>query len=217
MKHFILFTLILLAAGCSSSTGDEPCPEIFIPRETARLYQNNGRFDEFQINLVGTEGYCYTEPSNNRRYAVITPVFRVRRLEDSPTTSIDADFYVKTSVNSEDYIGTRRFVQTLTIPRDSKEITVKGRQTVNRIANPPYDGFTMAVGMVLSDRAKDKAKGMFDINYRYLSAEDIAEAEQAEIDTVFLEIGSDEEVVYSDYDKKPVVVKKNRKKNNCQN
>ena len=95
MKHFILFTLILLAAGCSSSTGDEPCPEIFIPRETARLYQNNGRFDEFQINLVGTEGYCYTEPSNNRRYAVITPVFRVRRLEDSLTTSIDADFMSK--------------------------------------------------------------------------------------------------------------------------
>lgn len=217
MKHFVLFTLILLAAGCSSPADDEPCPEIFIPRETTRLYQNNGRFDEFQINLVGTESYCYTDPSNNRRYAAVTPIFKVRRLEDSSTTNVDADFYVKTSVNSEDYIGTRRFVQTLTIPEGRREITLKGRQTINRIANPPYDNFTMSVGMVLSDGAKDKAKGMFDINYRYLSAEDIAEAGQAETDTVFLEIGPDEEVVYSDYDKKPVVVKKNRKKNNCQN
>lgn len=216
MKQMLLFIFLLFAASCSTTT-EEPCPEIFIPRETTRLYQNNGRFDEFQINLVGTESFCYTNPSNNRRYAAITPIFRIRRLENSRTTNIDADFYVKTSINSEDYIGTRRFSQTLTIPQNEKEITVKGRQTINRIANPPYDKFTISVGMVMSEGAKSKAKGMFDINYRYLTEEDIAEAEKSAVDTVYLEVGTDEEVIYSDYDKKPVVVKKDRPKNNCKN
>lgn len=217
MKPILFLILPVLLASCSSSKKEEVCPEIFIPRETARYYQNNGRFDEFQVNFVGAESYCYTEPANNRRYAVITPIFKVRRLEDSPITRLDVDFYVKTSVNSEDYLGTRTFSQSLSIPQSVKEVTLKGRQTLTRIANQPYDGFSISAGMVLSDNAKAKAKGMFDINYRYLSAEDIAAAEESEIDTVYLEIGGDEEVVYSDYEKKPVVVKKKRNKNGCQN
>lgn len=217
MKYLSFLMLLLLTISCSSSPDEEPCPEIFIPRETTRLYQNNGRFDEFQINLVGTEGYCYTEPSNNRRYAVITPIFKIRRLEDSPTTSIDADFYIKTSINSEDYLGTRKFTQVLNIPQQTKELVVRGRQTTTRISNPPYNNFTISVGMVLSEGAKNKAKKMFDINYRYLSEQDKAEAQEMDINTVYLEVNSDEKVVYSDYDKKPVVVKKNCPQNKCQN
>ena len=218
MKRFTAFLLLPFLVSCSQgSRPDDGCPEISIPRETARVYQNNGKFDEFQINLVGYEGYCYTEPSNNRRYALITPLFKVRRLEDSPTSSLDVDFYIKTSVNEEDYLGTRKFSQTLSIPRSVKEQTVKGRPTVTRLSRPPYEGFSVELGMALSDEAKNKTKGMFDIDYRYLSAEEIAAQNEEEIKKVYLEVAADEEVIYSEIDKEPLVVKKNRPKNDCQN
>lgn len=218
MKKNLFFTIvILLLSACSFSDDDAGCPPIYVPRETARMYQDNGYNDEFQITLVGAESYCYTEPSTNRRYASITPIFRVRRLENSSITSIDADFYVKTSVNAEDYLGTRKFIQMLNIPQGDKEVTVKGRPTINRISMPPYGNFTISLGMSMSENQQSKADKMFDINYRYLSDDEINYQNHEKIKTIYLEVNPDEEVIYSDYEKKPIVVKKNRKQNNCKN
>ena len=58
---------------------------------------------------------------------------------------------------------------------------------------------------------------MFDIDYRYLSAEEIAAQSEEKIKKVYLEVAADEEVIYSEIDKEPLVVKKNRPKNDCQN
>lgn len=222
MKKFLICLLLTAAGGCSlmpsAETGfaEGNCPPISIPRETARLYQNNGRFDEFQVNLVGYEGYCYVNPADNRRYAEITPIFKVRRLEDSSVTSLDADFYVKTSINAEDYLGIRKFSQPLDIPRSVKERTVKGRTTRTRIAEPPYEGFAIMLGMSLTEAEKAKAGKMFDIDYRYLSAAELAAQNEPETETVYLEVGPDEEVVYSEAEAKPVVVKKGQLKSPCQ-
>ena len=168
------------------------------------------------VNLVGYEGYCYVNPANNRRYAEITPIFKVRRLEDSSVTSLDADFYVKTSINAEDYLGIRKFSQPLDIPRSVKERTVKGRTTHTRIAEPPYEGFAIMLGMSLTEAEKAKAGKMFDIDYRYLSAAELAAQNEPETETVYLEVGPDEEVVYSEAEAKPVVVKKGQLKTPCQ-
>lgn len=217
MKRIVILLLLLILAACAqTSQPDDGCPEINIPRETARIYQNNGEIDQFQINLVGYEGYCYTEPSNNRRYAVLTPLFKVRRLEDSPTSSLDVDFYIKTSINAEDYLGTRKFSQTLNIPQGVKEKTIKGRVTKTRLATPPYNGFSLDLGIALSDEAKTKTKKMFDIDYRYLSAEEIAAQNETAVEKVYLEVNPDEEVIYSDFEQTPLIVKKNRPKTNCQ-
>ena len=152
MKHFLAFCLLFFVASCSSGSKSEyDCPEILIPRETTRIYQSNGKYDEFQINLVGSESYCYTEPSTNRRYAVITPLFKIRRLEKSNISTIDIEFFVKTSQNAEDYLGTRNFHQTLKIPTSSKEEVVKGRQTSTRITMPPYNDFTIYLGIKQSE------------------------------------------------------------------
>ena len=218
MKHFLAFCLLFFVASCSSGSKSEyDCPEILIPRETTRIYQSNGKYDEFQINLVGSESYCYTEPSTNRRYAVITPLFKIRRLEKSNISTIDIEFFVKTSQNAEDYLGTRNFHQTLKIPTSSKEEVVKGRQTSTRITMPPYNDFTIYLGIKQSEYTGAKVRKMFDIDYSYLSDEEIAEQNNPTTENVYLEVNSDEEIIYSDSEKKPIVVKKNRPSNNCQN
>lgn len=173
MKYACLVGLMLLAVSCSPIPSDESvCPNIVLPRQTARQYQDNGRSDKFQINLTGFESYCYTDEKTNHRYAKITPIFKVRRMEASNTTRLDVSFFVKTSLNAKNYLGRRDYFQTLQIAEDAREDTVKGRSTVTRIINPPYGDFFIELGMSLSPGEEQKAKSMFDIDYRYLTDEE---------------------------------------------
>lgn len=217
MKKIIVLVLSVLTVACSSRPDEKyACPEIVILQDTARKFQSE-MTDKFQINVVGFESYCYQNDADKRYYAVITPTFQVRRLEDSTTTNVDADYYVKTSFNEKDYIGRRVFRQTLNIPRDVKEQTIKGKTSINRISNPPYRDFKIYLGLDLSDKQVKKSKKMFDIKYRYLSEDEIEAQNDPIIENVSLEILPDEEVIYSDKLQRPIVVKKNRPKNNCQN
>lgn len=218
MRKFLILGFVCLLSACSYVDSSEyECPKISIPRETTRSYQNNGQFDEFQINLVGFESFCYTEPVTNRRYASITPTFKVRRLEASSVSSIDTSFYIKTSINAEDYLGIRNYNQVLNIPTSSKEVIVTGKQTITRIPTQPYNNFEIYIGMTMNNEALSKANKKFDIDYRYLSEDELAKQNDALIENVYLEVRDDEEVVYSEFDKKPIVVKKDRPQNNCQN
>ena len=58
---------------------------------------------------------------------------------------------------------------------------------------------------------------MFDIDYRYLTQEEINNQNEIMINRVNLEVLPDEEVIYSESMQKPIVVKKNRPKNDCRN
>lgn len=218
MKLGIICLFLAFISACSlSSDNANKCPVISISKETSRAFYVDNNIDKFQINLVGYEGYCYTEPSNNRRYASITPIFKIRRLEASSITSIDIDFYIKTSINAEDYLGFRKFNQTLNIPQNTKELVIKGRQTKTRISQPPYSGFDISLGLSLSEAEKQKAKQMLDIDYSYLSEDDLSAINDDELNTIYLEISPDEKVIYSEIDNKPIVVKKNHKSSNSCN
>ena len=215
MKKILAFILFFTVSACSSPKFEQyACPQIIIPRETARAYYSEIN-DKFQINLVGYENHCYKEEADNRYYMAITPIFQLRRLEYSSTTNIDTEYYIKTSINDKDYIGKRVFTQSLNIPIDVKEIKLKGKTTINRISNPPYNNFKIYLGMDLEGAKKEKSNKMFDI--RYLTEEDIKNQYESKIENVSLEILPDEEVVYSEEMQKPIVVKKNSLKNNCQN
>ncbi len=212
MKRITACFLLMLLAACSTSTTPEGCPVITTPRENTRQYINNGSYDAFQITLSGNENYCYTDSSNNQRYAVITPIFKIRRLEDSPDNSVDVAFYVKT-FGKGNYINERIFHQSLRISDGKIEQTVTGKTIKVRVASPPYDDFSLEMGLKLSDYAGAKAKSMFDIDYKYLSEQDLAAMAEPEEKT--LEIAPDETVVYCPTKNQPVVVKKNNKSNPC--
>ena len=205
MKKISLFLCGLLGA-CSSATGPDLCPIIDVPRETARQYITNNNYDAFQITIAGNENYCYTDAKTNQRYAVITPVFRVKRLEESTDSAIDVAFYINTS-GQGNYMGKQVYPQFLRLPVGVQEQNIKGKTVKVRIAQPPYDGFKMELGFNLSDYALGKSKSMFDIDYKYLSDEEL-NANPETINNKYLEIAPDEKVVYCEKSGQPIVVKK---------
>ena len=217
MKKITIFASLFALLACSSQQfANYTCPQIIIPRATTRSYQGD-LVDKFQINIVGQESYCYKEEADNRYYAVIAPIFKIRRLEHSTTTNLDVSYYIKTSLNDKDYIGKRVFRQTLTIPQNVKELNVKGDSTINRISVPPYNDFKIYMGIELDKTDMEKSNKMFDIDYRYLTQEEINNQNEIMINRVNLEVLPDEEVIYSESMQKPIVVKKNRPKNDCRN
>lgn len=203
-KFYLIFSLLL--ASCSSVVPPEGCPQITTPREHSKQYINNGSYDAFQITLSGHDSYCYTQSTTGQRYMVITPYFRVRRLEDSAVNSVDTSFYVKT-IGKGNYIGTKAYSQSLTISPQEKEATIKGKSVSLRIAPLPYEDFSIETGLNLSEYAQAKSGQMFDIDYKYLSKQDL-DALDDPIREEFLEIGSDETIVYCEKTGKPKVVKK---------
>lgn len=220
MKKIFLSLVALSLAACSSRQAQPDCPIIDILRENTRIYQSDNISDKFQINLSGYDAYCYTNVHNKRRYAVIAPVFKIRRLENSPISSLDVDFYVKTKGHSQDYLGEQVYNQQLHIDNTAREQTVKGKEISIRIAPQPYDGFRLELGLKGSSEQQKKAKKMFDIDYRYFTQEELDAQNDKAIENVYLEVFSDEKVIYSDQDKKPEVVKKNSKTkcgNTCRN
>ena len=217
MKRFFIFSLLLINACSGRSLPENDCPPINIPRETARLYQNDQVSDKFQVNVVGYESYCYTDFSDKHRYAVITPLFKIRRLEESNTNKLDSSFYIKTSGAKDDFIGSQNYQQQLSIPSGVKEQTIKGAQTTTRIPTLPDENFSISLGFAMSSNQGNRAKKMFDIDYKFLNEEEAAAQSESAIEKVYLEVRSDEEVIYSECSGKPSVVKKNRNKGKCGN
>ena len=205
MKRFGLIFGLLLTA-CSSVVMPDGCPQITTLREYSKQYINNGNYDAFQISLSGHDSYCYTEDTTGQRYMVITPYFRVRRLEDSTVNSLDTSFYVKTT-GKGNYLGTKVYQQSLTISPQAKEEIIKGKKVSLRIAPVPYDDFGIETGIYLSEYAKAKSGKMFDIDYKYLSEEDLGKFDEPIVEE-YLEIDPDEKVVYCEKNGKPKVVKK---------
>ena len=197
MNKLLVTIFVLMLAGCSLWSQEEVdgCPKISIPQDADRVFQSNGVSDTFQINLIGYESFCFTHSSNNRRYAVITPLFKVRRLQADDTTSLDIKFYVKTSINAEDYLGVKEFYQVLNIPQSSKEEIIKGRRTLTRIPKLPYGDFDIRLGLVLTSAEKAKARSMYDIYYKYLNEEELLPSGEIKTENIYIE-ASDDEVFY---------------------
>lgn len=217
MKRFLILACVLGAAACAQAPENLDCPIINIPAETSKVFLGGGLSNDFQIKLIGADRYCYTEPTSNRRYSVVTPLFKMRRLRESSRSVVDVVSFVQTSPAAPDYMGTYTAHQTLSLPKGQTEITLRGKPTTVRIPMPPYGDFYLDAGLVLSTADVNTNKQMYDIDYKYISQKELDKAAASQIKNMYLEVGSDEEVIYSETENKPMVVKKNRPKNNCQN
>ncbi|MBQ9235992.1 MAG: hypothetical protein IJ184_05975 [Alphaproteobacteria bacterium] len=208
MKKTILTLILMLVCACHGGGYGESCPKIEINRDKSRMFVNNGNFDALQINLVGFTSYCYADEKTRQYYAVITPQFKLRRMEDSTLSSVDVPFYISAKDMGKGIIGDGRYQQTLRIPLEKKEVSLPARSITRRIAPPPYGNEAIELGLDLSEYAYAKSKSMYDIDYKYLSQEDLADVIQLPPERVFLEIGPDEKVVYCEKSGRPIVVKK---------
>lgn len=208
--------MVLIVAACSPSRQNEDgCPQMDVSKENSKIYQSDNISDKFQVNLNGYDAYCYTDIHNNRRYAVIAPIFKVRRLESSQTDSLDVDFYIKNNGNPQDYFGERVYNQQLNIERNVREQTIKGKEISIRIPRQPYNDFRLELGLKKNFEQNQKVKRMFDIDHRFLTEEELALQNEKAVEDVYLEIFSDEEIVYSTQKQKPEIAKKDRLNGKC--
>ena len=131
LKKFYLL-LLVLAAGCQSGVMDyETCPRVQIIRDNAYLTQVVNYREEFQINLIGYDGYCYMDRKINQNKALIKPIFQIKRLRPSDETDVHFAFYTETVKGPPQYIGKKTHFAVATIP---------ARRAGNRIYRAAGDG-----------------------------------------------------------------------------
>ncbi len=124
-----------------------PCPYVTIPQDTSYLTQVVGYLDNFQVEVNGYEGYCYSEQSVNRRYAVITPIFSVTRLRDSDETAVDFSFYTETLKGPPEFLGRKSYNTGTVIGLDEKSKEFKGKPVKVKI---PTDGTPLEIILSLN-------------------------------------------------------------------
>lgn len=178
MKIFVL-GLVLLVAACSENTVNL-CPFITIPRDTAYVTQKVDYSDEFQVELIGFDGYCEQELHNKRSIAVVTPIFRVQRLRDSDETAVDVSFFTQAVKGPPKFLGKRSYSASTQIKRDEREKEFRGKSVKIRIPDDDSENFEILMGMDVSSQEFKYNQRTFDIKYQYeegQSAEEVFSAQ----------------------------------------
>ena len=129
MKKLLLLTILFLAAACASSRRAEDfrCPNVKIPGDKSYLTQIVNYVDNFRIELTGYEGYCYVEDGLSRRYAVITPRFKVTRLRDNDETALDFRYFTEIVQGPPAFVGKKTYFASGRIDAGEKEAFFSGR------------------------------------------------------------------------------------------
>ncbi|MBE6448068.1 MAG: hypothetical protein E7018_02075 [Alphaproteobacteria bacterium] len=174
MRKNILIYALLLLSGCSSSwnEGGMGCPNVIIPGEKAYLTRADNRGENFRIELVGYEGYCYVEPNLPRHYAVITPQFRLHRLSDIDETRVDFSFHTETLQGPPGFLGKRTYFANGQIDANQKYVDFSGRPVKVKIPMDD-DDFEIMLGLEMSSHEYEYNKSTFDTrNYKASQSSD---------------------------------------------
>ncbi len=129
MKKLLLLTILFLAASCASSRRAEDfrCPNVSIPGDKAYLTQIVDYIDNFRVELTGYDGYCYVEDGLRRRYAVITPRFKVTRLRENDETALDFQYFTEIVQGPPAFVGKKTYFASGRIDAGEKETVFSGR------------------------------------------------------------------------------------------
>ncbi len=144
------------------------CPNVVIPRDGAYLTQVNRGFDDFHIQIVGFEGYCYMDKKIKTQKAVITPIFVVSKLAQTKDSDLDFKFYIQTQDGPPEYIGKWTHLQSAHITPAQKKIKFKGKEVEVRIPTIEPEKFVIDLGLVQTKDEIKFNKQTFDIEYDYI-------------------------------------------------
>jgi len=170
-KHLILLALFLLN-GCGGwlfGEDNKPhmCPMVQISRDNSYLTQFVNYREAFQISISGYEGYCYYDRLLERHRAVISPVFKVRRLRPSDETDVRFSYYTETIKGPPEYLGKKTYHLTVNIPTNKIEIEYKSHPVNVFIPAEMLYEYDINLGLWISPEEAKYNNRTFDINYRY--------------------------------------------------
>ncbi len=167
LKYLSVIALMLLSS-CSSKNAEDydyNCIKVTLPRSSAYVTQKVNYKNDFQIETVGYSAYCYFDKRVNRRKAVITPQFKVKRLRgDLDETDVDFEYYTETIKGPPEYLGRKQYFAHITIPLDKKEIIFSGRTLELKIPNSDYEDFSVNLGLELTPEERKYNNKTFEIN-----------------------------------------------------
>lgn len=167
-KIFTLLVLILVTA-CNQNYNRPMCPNAQIKRESAYLVQRSQVAEEFSIELIGYDGYCYYDDKIKHDKAVVTPIFRVKRLGPNSQTDVMFSYYTRTIKGPKEYLGTQTHFVKVLIPSDVNEVKYHGKQTELRIpAGMKYE-YDIILGLSLSRNDYNYNQKTFDTNLDFIS------------------------------------------------
>jgi len=159
---------LLLIAGCSYGAMDyETCPRVQIIRDNAYLTQVVNYRENFQVNLIGYDGYCFYDRKLGQNKALIKPVFQIKRLRPGDETEVHFAFYTETIKGPPQYIGKKTHFTVAEIPADVIEIEYTAPQVQVYVPEEFKYSYDINMGLVISPEERKYNKRTFDIEYRY--------------------------------------------------
>ena len=168
-KFFWLMTACLVVVSCATSSVDDgkfSCPKISIPLDKAYIIQKANYRNEFQIRLTGYESYCYFDEVSSRHYAMIKPLFLIRRIRTTDESRVDFNFYTETIKGPPGYIGKKSYPASINIAENEYEKKFSGPFV--KVKVPTNDSeFEIFLGLDLSASEYNYNKRGFNIDYHY--------------------------------------------------
>lgn len=153
MKRYVLIFCFLMLSACSflnKDTSSLVCAQVLIDNNASYFTRTRGNVEDFRIEMIGSESYCYNANGVARRYIVISPKFKITRLSSTDETRVDFSFYTETIKGPPEFIGKRSYFFTGNLDKDTKEIIVTARPVkVKAPLNDP--NFTVLLGLDISD------------------------------------------------------------------
>ena len=166
MRKYVLITFLFLVISCTSyhHEADLDCPNIIIPSQTA-FYTKDGQFGEnFQVEIIGFQNYCYGLEDITRRYVVIKPKFRITRLRAHDETSLDISFYTQTIKGPPEYLGKNSYSTAAQISLDDQKSEFWGPEVKVKI--PPFSNdFEISLGLNMNSAEINYKNQRFDTRY----------------------------------------------------
>lgn len=167
-KVLVLFFIFLLSS-CRHGESEGLCPRVVINREDSYLTQIVNYREEFQISIIGFDGYCYFDTRVNRTKAVIEPIFKIKRLRQSDESDVHFAYFTETVKGPPAYLGKKTYYLNVTIPENELETEYKAKAVEVKIPEDMKYEFDINLGLVMTKEEQKYNERTFDINYRYVN------------------------------------------------
>ncbi len=168
-RIFYAFLMLFLASGCSSSIpeGYRQCPLVTIKREDARLIQIVNYRDNFEVELIGFEGFCYFDTRVKQEKARITPIFVVNKLRNTDESDVQFSWFTNTIKGPPAYLGKKSYFVETSLAKGERRKEFKGAQVEVKIPVDMMYEFEIFAGLELSPKEKQYNQRFFDVDLGY--------------------------------------------------
>lgn len=172
LKKIITIQLTILLSACGFMWSDEGedmriCPNVLISRADAYLVQKDLQHENFLIELIGFDGYCFFDKRINHDKAVITPIFRIKRLRPTDETDVMFSYYTETVKGPPAYLGKKTHYAKAKIPLDKVTTEYKGEQAEVRIPPEMKYEYDINLGINIPKTEKKYNQRTFDVPLEY--------------------------------------------------